>query len=296
MPESKPKLVVKAVIPAAGLGTRLRPLTNAFPKELLPIGREPVLAHIVRELRLAGITQAAFIVSESKPQIRNYFGEEFDEAISGRPDLPPLRCAYLVQPHQKGLGDAILQAEEWTGGESFVVAFGDCLIDAPDSSLPLRRLLETFIRESAVAAVLVERVALEKVSRYGILSPHTPIESENESESEAPFRAGDIVEKPSPESAPSRLAVAARWALSPKIFDALRSGQLDSRGELNLTDPVRSLLKSGGALWGVPLMEGEARRDIGNYESFFAAFLRFAFRDPEYGEATRRLAEELIEE
>ena len=291
MPESKPKIVTKAVIPAAGLGTRLRPLTNAFPKELLPIGREPVLAHIVRELRLAGITQAAFIVSESKPQIRNYFGEEFDEAISGRPDLPPLHCAYLVQPHQKGLGDAILQAEEWTGGEAFVVAFGDCLIDAPDSWLPLQRLLETFVRESAVAAVLVERVALEKVSRYGILSPLNPVEGE----SEAPFRASDIVEKPSPETTPSRLAVAARWALSPKIFDALRSGELDSRGELNLTDPVRSLLKSGGALWGVPLIEGEARRDIGSYESFFAAFLRFAFRDPEYGAATRRLAEELLE-
>ena len=290
MPDSNPTIVTKAVIPAAGLGTRLRPLTNAFPKELLPIGREPVLEHIVRELRLAGITQAAFIVSESKPQIRSYFGEEFNEAISGRPDLPPLQCSYLVQPQQKGLGDAILQAEEWTGGESFVVAFGDCLIDAPDSSLPLRRLLEVFIQESAVAAVLVERVALEKVSRYGILSPHTPIEEENE----APFRAGDIVEKPSPETTPSRLAVAARWALSPKIFDALRSGELDSRGELNLTDPVRSLLKSGGALWGVPLLEGEARRDIGNYESFFAAFLRFAFRDPEYGEATRLLAEELL--
>ena len=290
MPEHNSKLVAKAVIPAAGLGTRLRPLTKAFPKELLPIGREPVLAHIVRELRLAGITQAAFIVSESKPQIRSYFGDEFNEEISGHSYLPSLHCAYLVQPHQKGLGDAILQAEEWTGGESFVVAFGDCLIDAPDSSLPLRRLLEVFIREAAVAAVLVERVALEKVSRYGILSPHAPIEEE----SEAPFRARDIVEKPSPETTPSRLAVAARWALSPKIFDALRGGKLDSRGELNLTDPVRSLLKSGGALWGVPLLGGEARRDIGNYESFFAAFLRFAFRDPEYGEATRRLAEELL--
>ena len=298
MPSSKNPFelnrITKAVIPAAGLGTRLRPLTKAFPKELLPIGREPVLAHIVRELRLAGVTDALFIVSEKKPQIKSYFGERFDEPVLSPEgvEASPLRCSYLSQTEQRGLGDAILLAEKWTDSEPFVVAFGDCLIEAPVSSNPLKRMIETHLRNSAMATVLVEKVAIEKVSRYGILAP----ENEDFDGETMPFPAIDIVEKPSPETAPSQLAVAARWILNPEIFDALRNGKLDSRGELNLTDPVRSLLISGAKLWGVPLLEGEARRDIGNFESFYSTFLRQAFLDPEYGEATKRLAKNLLEE
>ena len=121
------------MIPAAGLGTRLRPLTNAFPKELLPIGRRPVLAHIAAELRSAGITDALFIVSEQKPQIRAYFGDVYEgEGADDAEALPALRCSYVIQPSQRGLGDALLYAEEWAAGMPFAVAFGDCMMDAPD--------------------------------------------------------------------------------------------------------------------------------------------------------------------
>ena len=251
-----------------------------------------MLAHIVRELRHAGITEALFIVSDRKPQIASYFGDLFDERLPEHPNLEPLRCSYLTQTTQRGLGDAILIAEDWVGKESFVVAFGDCIIESKlDSSQPLQRMISTHLAKTALATVLVERVALEKVSRYGILTPL----SDKVEATETCFRAIDIIEKPSPKTAPSQLAVAARWILNPDIFDALRHGDLDSKGELNLTDVIKPLLTSGGILWGVPLLPGEARRDIGNFETFFAAFIRHAFEDAEYGETTRKLAAELLE-
>ena len=251
-----------------------------------------MLAHIVRELRLAGISEALFIVSDRKPQIASYFGNLCDERLLERHNLPPLRCSYVTQTTQRGLGDAILISEDWVGKESFVVAFGDCIIDSPtDSSHPLRRMISTHLEKAALATVLVEKVALEKVSRYGILTPL----NDQADKLAICFPAKDIVEKPTPETAPSRLAVAARWILNPDIFDALRHGSLDSKGELNLTDVIKPLLTAGGILWGVPLLPGEARRDIGNFETFFAAFIRHAFEDSEYGETTRKLAAELLE-
>jgi UTP--glucose-1-phosphate uridylyltransferase len=286
--------IKKAVLPAAGLGTRLRPLTRALPKELLPIGRRPVLAHIAAELRTAGITEALFIVSEQKPQIRAYFGEAYrGEVTDEARDLPPLRCDYVLQREQRGLGDALLHAEAWAGTEPFVVAFGDCLIEAApplDPAGPLRRLMATHGAQGATATVLVEAVPKEKVSRYGVLAPEQPLGA---SPTE-PFAAADIVEKPAPEEAPSTLVVAARWVLQPAIFAALRAAPLDPRGELNMTDAVRALRREGGPLWAVPLHPGEARRDIGNFESFFAAFVRAALRDPEAAHAARRAAEELL--
>ena len=281
----------KAVIPAAGLGTRLRPLTNAFPKELLPIGRKPVLAHIAAELRGAGITDALFIVSEQKPQIRSYFGDVYsgDETDSAKErDLPPLRCSYAVQERQRGLGDALLYAEEWAAGSSFAVAFGDCMIDATDPSAPLRRLLTAHSEYNAAATVLAETVARDKVFRYGVLAPEDPAASI----SDIPFPVKDIIEKPSPEQAPSNLVVAARWALSARIFHFLRQVEPDIRGELNLTDAVRALLAAGGSFWAAPLIAGEKRRDIGNFETFFTSFVRAALCDSEYGESVCRAASE----
>jgi UTP--glucose-1-phosphate uridylyltransferase len=277
----------KAVIPAAGFGTRLRPLTQAFPKELLPVGRKPVLAHVAEELRGAGITEALFIVSERKPQIRAFFGEEYNGGDTSR---PPLRCDYLIQTEQRGSGDAVLRAAEWIGQEPFVVAFGDCLIEASDSSEPLRRLIATHLSQQSETSVLVEQVAWEKVSRYGVLAPETPL---GDAPTE-PFPARDILEKPAREAAPSNLVVAARFALQPRIFDTLRRNELDARGELNLPDAMSRLRQEGFPLWAVPLRPGEARRDIGNFETFFAAFVRAALRDPEFGASIRALVQEEI--
>lgn len=281
-------VIYKAAIPAAGLGTRLRPLTLAFPKELLPIGRRPVLAHIATELRCAGITEALFIVSEKKPQIRSYFGDVYEGDEFTSPDeklLPPLVCRYVVQQSQRGLGDALLHAEEWAAEAPFAVAFGDCMIAAPDPSAPLRRMLDHYRRLDASAAVLVQPVPQHRVSRYGIVAP----DADAAGPFEHPFLAQDIVEKPRQEEAPSNLAVAARWVLGPSIFGYLRTTELDSRGELNLTDPVRRMRRDGGRLCAVPLLPGETRQDIGNFETYFAASVGAALNDPEFGESVRRL-------
>jgi UTP--glucose-1-phosphate uridylyltransferase len=273
----------RAVIPAAGLGTRLRPLTRAFPKELLPIGRKPVLAHIAAELHAAGITEVLFVVSERKPQIRDYFGESY-AGEEGENWETPLRCDYVTQTQQRGSGDAVLYAQDWVGNAPFLAVFGDCLMDAPEPAAPLRRVLATHREQQAAATVLVETVPWEKVARYGVLAPAQPLDAPT-----APFAAADIVEKPAPQDAPSNLVVAARWALQPAIFAFLRRLEPDTRGEFSLTDAVRALCREQGPLWGVPLLPGEARRDIGSMESFFTAFVRAALRDSDYGNIVRRV-------
>lgn len=272
--------IIKAVIPAAGLGTRLRPLSSACPKELLPVGRQPVLGYVVEELRGAGITRVLFIISERKTQIRDFFGTTYTGGDASR---PPLYCNYRVQKEQRGSGDAVLQAAEWVGADPFVVAFGDCLIDAPDPAGPLRRMIATHQQQNAAATVLVETVDPEKVSRYGVVDPIDPV-GEHPAE---PFALGDIVEKPPRERAPSRLVVAARFVLSASIFRHLQQSPPDVRGEWNLPDSVRQMRHERGGLWAVPLRAEEYRRDIGNFESYYAAFLRAALRDPEFGASVR---------
>jgi UTP--glucose-1-phosphate uridylyltransferase len=268
------------VIPAAGLGTRLRPLTHALPKELLPVGRKPVLEHILDELSAAGIQRVLFVVSAAKPQIRTYFGESFRSSTGAM-----VECAYVVQEQQRGLGDAILCAEPWVEGRPFVVAFGDCIIEGPDPVAPVRRLIATHLEQASVVTTLVESVTRELVSRYGIVAPVESFFSEGNA-----FRVADIVEKPRPEEAPSTFAVAARYVLDCVIFDALRESPLDSRGELLLTDAGRAIAQSGRPFWAVPMQNGEFRQDIGSFDSFFAAFVRAACRDKEFGAVAREAA------
>jgi len=284
------KPITRAVIPAAGFGTRLQPLTRAIPKELLPIGREPVLAHIASELREAGITDALFIISARKPQIRDYFGDIYAPDTAGAPHLPPLRCTYLEQQEQRGSGDAVLCAEEWAGADSFVVAFGDSILESPIPAAPLKRLLAAHRAFGSSASALVEAIDPRQVSRYGVVAPLFSPDSPSSVPESDPFEIADIVEKPSLEEAPSNLVVAARWVFAPAIFAALRSVGMDARGELNIPDPVRLLLRTGHRACAAPLLSEEARRDIGNYETFFAQFVRAAMRDPECGAAIRAVA------
>ena len=118
-----PHTMRRAVVPAAGFGTRLRPLTNAIPKEMLPIGRKPVLHHVVDELLTAGLTEVLFVISPRKEMIREYFGDGSEFGIN---------CEYTIQPEMRGLGDAILRSEPWTANEPFMVAFGDCMVKSAD--------------------------------------------------------------------------------------------------------------------------------------------------------------------
>ena len=264
----------------------MRPLTLVTPKELLPLGRRLVLQVVLSELAEAGVRRALIIVSPQKPQIEAALGNVWEDG-GDRIDLE-----YAVQPEPRGSGDAVLQAERWAAGEPVVVAFGDCVIVSECADPPLARMQRCFAENSAGAAVLVESVAAEQVSRYGIVRPAGPA-SDSAAE---PFPLAGLVEKPTPAEAPSRFAVAARFIAGPGIFAALRGQRPDARGETNLPEAIATAAREGPPAWAVPLLTGEARMDIGAFDGYLGAFVRYALMDGEAGGLARDEAARLLGE
>jgi UTP--glucose-1-phosphate uridylyltransferase len=264
--------ITQAIIPAAGYGTRLRPLTLALPKEMLPLGRKPVLEHVLDEIHAAGITKLLFVVSPNKDLIPEYFGDGARWGVT---------CEYVQQTEMRGLGDALLLCQNWTEGRPALVAFGDCVMES-DGAAATKRLISCYAQNRADAAVLTQRISPDRTSRYGIMKPGS------DANTDRPFRIEDIVEKPEPKDAPSNMAVAGRWVIGPPVFDLLRSTPPAANGELNLTDAIRNGLRQGLEVWAAPLMQGEARRDIGGWETYLTAVADYAARDEEFGPAVRR--------
>jgi UTP--glucose-1-phosphate uridylyltransferase len=258
-----------AIVPAAGLGTRLRPLSDAIPKEMLPVGRQLALERIASELVAAGVDRILFVLSPNKlAMVRDYFGEG-------------ARFSYVVQSEMRGLGDAVLQAREWASGATkLLVALGDAVFEEPVLGGLTRRLLaQTPVNSLAIA---VQRVPKERLSRYGIIAPKAAVSPEA-----SVFAIADIIEKPTPEAAPSDFAVTARYVLPDSIFDVLQKTMPAANGEVQLTDALRSLLASGIDGVAIPLDKDEIRHDIGSLETYFKAFLSFALNDPDYGAVMR---------
>lgn len=255
-PSSNCRKITKAVIPVAGLGTRLLPLTKAVPKELLPLGRKPVLEYVVEEAANCGITDILFVISESKTAIRTHFGSS-----SGA-----LRFDYVFQPEQKGLADAISWGKDFVGSDCFAVILGDSVIETDQALIPLQRVLDTFRETEAQAVIVVQRTPLDEVSRYGIVRPADGVGPR--------FRVDGLVEKPRPEDAPSEYAIAGRYAFGPLVFDYIDRTPRGAGGEYQLTDSIGLMLRDGHETWCVALGEREARRDIGTFETYFEAFAR----------------------
>ena len=288
-----------AVVPVAGLGTRLLPATKSQPKEMLPVARKPVVQYVVEELEANGIKQILFITGKNKTSIENHFDFDHElmrnlreggkEALLSELEYERMRLQFFFtrQRRQKGLGDAVLCAQHFTEERPFVVALGDSILGLHASSQVVRTLVETYTEHQASCVIAVEEVAAENVSHYGIVRP---VGKGNV------FPISDLIEKPSREEAPSNLAIAARYVFSPSIHEALASTPPDSQGEIQLTDAVRLLLKSGEKVVGVRLPPGEQRYDIGNFESYFEAFLDFALSDPQLGPQLRdRMLERVSE-
>lgn len=247
--------VTKAVIPAAGKGTRLLPLTKAVPKELIPLGSKPVLEHIVEEVIKAGVTQVLFVISEQKTAIRTHFGDS----------LNGIRFEYEYQKEQNGLADAISYAQDFADGEPFAVVLGDSIIDTNADVLPFRRVLDTFEQTDAAGVIVVQKTPPLEVSRYGIVKPKDSI---------APsFRIDGLVEKPTPEQAPSQYAIAGRYAFDSSIFDYIKRTKPGVNGELQITDSIALMIEDGKDIWCVALGDEEVRRDIGTFESYYEALL-----------------------
>jgi UTP--glucose-1-phosphate uridylyltransferase len=286
-----------AVVPVAGLGTRLLPATKSQPKEMLPVGRKPVVQYVVEELARVGMTRVLFITGPGKASIENHFDldGELIQVLreTGKEELlaeleferSALQYFYTRQRQTLGLGHAVLCARPFVGREPFVVALGDSIIGLHAESDVVRRLTACFTERRAAAVIAFEDVPREEVRRYGIAKPAD--------ESEI-FRIEDLIEKPSVEEAPSTLAIAARYVLAPEIFDALEKTPPGKGGEIQLTDAIRTVIRNGGRAYGVRLDAGERRYDIGNFNAYFRAFVEFALADPRFGTPLRRHLEDLL--
>ena len=288
----------KAVIPAAGLGTRLLPATKSQPKEMLPVGRKPTIQYVVEELEAAGIAEILIITGQKKRAIEDHFDR--DPALisclkeNGKHDLidalsheeAGVQLFYTRQSEQLGTAHAIKLAENFANGEPFVVCLGDSIIRSEQPGSFLKRLIDTHEKRDASVTIAFQEVRREDVVKYGIASPDP--EHVNDSQ----FRLVGLVEKPSVDEAPSNLAISARYVFGPEIFAAIHETPMKN-GEYQITDSIRLLMKDH-EVWGLRLAPGEKRYDIGGFESYFRAFLTFALEDEEVGDIFREYAEYIL--
>ena len=262
----------KAVIPAAGLGTRFLPATKAQPKEMLPIVDKPLIQYAVEEVIAAGITDLIFITGRNKRAIEDHFDTvpelEADLKSKNKLDLldtvrnvipANVNFIYTRQPAPLGLGHAVLCAAPIVGNEPFVVVLADDLIDA-DISVT-QQLVEAAHQHNG-SVIAIQDVQREHTDRYGIIS--------GERVNGHTTRMSGMVEKPAPDQAPTTLAVVGRYVLEPEIFEHLRQTQAGVGGEIQLTDGIASLLKAR-PVFGLEY-EG-TRYDCGSKAGFFQATL-----------------------
>jgi UTP--glucose-1-phosphate uridylyltransferase len=233
-----------AVIPVAGLGTRLLPATKSQPKEMLPVGRKPVVQYVVEELTRVGITRVLFVTGPGKASIENHFDRnaELIQTLreGGKEELlaaleferSTAQYFYTRQRELLGLGHAVSCARSFVGTQPFVVALGDSIIGMHAESDVVRRMTRCYHERQAAAVIAFEEVPHAEVSSYGIAKPRGDGDV---------FEIEDLVEKPSPREAPSNLAIAARYVLSPAIFDALAHTSRGKGGEIQLTDAIRAV-------------------------------------------------------
>ncbi len=267
----------KAVIPAAGYGTRFLPATKATPKEMLPIVDKPTIQYIVEEALASGIEDILIISGHAKRAIEDHFDSApvLEAALekSGKKDLldivretADIRVHYIRQRYMRGLGDAILCAKPFMGNEPFAVLLGDDVVYNPDD--PALGQLMRIYDEKGGSVLGCQNVPQNQVSSYGIVAGH-------EAGSPRLMRVTDMVEKPDPDEAPSRMAVLGRYIIKPEIFDILEKTPPGKGGEIQLTDALKVLAKSDD----VYAYDFEGKRyDLGDKLGFLQATVEFALR------------------
>jgi len=273
-------MVTKAVIPAAGLGTRFLPATKAMPKEMLPVVDKPAIQYVVEEAVAAGLDDVLFVTGRSKRSLEDHFDRnlELEMALSQKGDLDRLalvnastelaRIHYVRQGDPKGLGHAVLMAEQHVGNEPFAVLLGDDLIDARDAILPAMLKVQEKFGGSVIALMEVPH---DQISLYGCAATQ-PTDVYDV------VRITDLVEKPAISDAPSNLAIIGRYVLDPSVFAVLAQTAPGRGGEIQLTDALRDLAvadpSKGGGVHGV-IFRGR-RYDTGDKLSYLQAVVRLA--------------------
>ena len=275
--------VTKAVIPAAGLGTRFLPATKACPKEMLPIVDKPTIQYIIEEALASGIKDILIITGHNKRSIEDHFDYNpelelnlrehgKDELLALVKEIGDINLHYIRQKEPKGLGHAILCAKSFVGDEPFAVLLGDDVVYNEEKPC-LQQLLDVY--DATGASVLgCQTVPQEKVSSYGIVASEA-------TEDARIFKVNDMVEKPAVEEAPSRLAVLGRYVITPEIFAILEQTAPGRGGEIQLTDALKVLAKVQ-AMYAYDFVG--RRYDVGDKQGYLEATVEYALRRPELRE------------
>ena len=280
------KRIRKAVIPAAGYGTRFLPVTKAIPKEMIPIVDKPVIQYIVEEALQSGIEEILIITGHGKRAIEDHFDTNIDLELQLRQqgkdsllhlvqDISSINIHYIRQKHMRGLGDAIRCAESFIDNEPFAVLLGDDVVYNPEQPA-LKQMMDAFSRLGATMLGCQE-VPQELVSRYGIVQGQP-------TDDDRVVKLIDMDEKPAVDEAPSRLAALGRYILTPDIFEILRRVQPGKGGEIQLTDALR-LMADREAVYAYTF-SGRSY-DTGNKLGFLKATVEYALRREDLGDAFR---------
>lgn len=283
--------IKKAIIPAAGLGTRFLPATKAMPKEMLPILDKPTIQYIVEEASRAGIEDIIIVTGKHKRAIEDHFDiqKELETTLFEKGKLELLdkvqystnlaNIFYVRQKEQKGLGHAIYTAKQFIGNEPFAVLLGD---DIVESDCPAIKQLMDQYEETEKSVIGVQTVPESETHRYGIIAP--------QSQDERLYEVETFVEKPAQGTAPSNLAIMGRYVLSPRIFDYLETQTEGSGGEIQLTDAIERLNKDDKVY--AYDFEGQ-RYDVGEKIGFVKTTIEYALKDEEMREEIERYIQSL---
>lgn len=294
--------ITKAVFPVAGLGTRFLPATKAQPKEMLPVVDKPLIQYAIEEAYAAGIRHMIFVTGRNKRSIEDHFDTAYeleaeletsqkhallDLVRSIKPD--DMDCSYVRQSRSLGLGHAVLCAERMVGNEPFAVLLADDLMinqaqpgQSGNASLPVLAQMVKLFEQLGTSILAVQEVPLAMVNRYGVVAGDVVEDRLS--------RITKIVEKPKPENAPSTLAVAGRYILTPEIFNQIRQQSTGVHGEIQLTDGIANLLKTQH----VHAYQYFGKRyDCGSKVGFLEATVELALQHPEVGEEFRQFLQEL---
>ena len=286
-------MIRKAVIPAAGFGTRFLPATKSQPKEMLPIVDTPVIQYVVEEAVQAGIADLLMIIGKGKRAIEEHFDRSFQlesqlESKGKTEELEAMRriseladIHFVWQKEMRGLGDAVYCARHHIHEEPFVVLLGDTVID---SAKPAASQLTELYEELQQPVILLEQVEPAKVSLYGVI--------DGEEIRPGVYRIRDFVEKPTPEKAPSNLVIAGRYLLTPDVFEHNEQTMPSGDGEIQLTEALKSLARSR-PVYGLKLVG--KRCDIGNKEGFIRTNIEFALKRDDTAENLRQFIKQLAE-
>jgi UTP--glucose-1-phosphate uridylyltransferase len=283
---------MKAVIPAAGLGTRFLPITKAQPKEMLPVYNKPTIQYVVEELIHSGIDDILIITGKNKRAIEDHFDRSFELETSLKnnekaaylrevEEISSVDIHYIRQKEQKGLGDAINTARKYVGDSPFAVLLGDTITTGDP---PCTRQMVDLFEKVKAPIIAVEKVPREKTSSYGIISY-------SKKEDEGIFLINDLVEKPDPDDAPSEYGIVGRYILTPEIFDCLDRTAPGVGGEIQLTDALR-LLNQEVQMYAY---EFTGRRyDIGNPNDWLKSTIELALTDTSINEEFTRFLRGVI--